>query len=162
VLSWESAQAALQQGIGGSIAVSWIGPAAKKALKYGPYVQQAWKHAGKPAQAAAQKQLAGWAARRTALQHADTMTDGSVLGVMHDGQRLWVVFSADEPVAAYPHSPIPLEQLVAHADLSKRLTPQQARQRQRAREVRRRAGEQAQRLRRRRSPKPPEELDGRA
>ena len=76
--------------------MSWIGPAAKKVVKYGPHAQQIWKHVGKPAQATARKQWAVWAARRTALQHADTLADGSVLGVMHHGERHWVVFSADD------------------------------------------------------------------
>jgi hypothetical protein len=126
--------------------MSWIRPAAKKAVKYGPYVPQMWKHIGRPTQAAAQKQLAGWAARRTALQHADTLTDGSVLGVMHDGRRTWVVFSGEEPVAAYPQTTTPMEQLTAHADLRRRITPDQARERHRVRELRRRAGEQAKQL----------------
>jgi hypothetical protein len=142
------------------ITVSWIGPAAKKALKYGPYVQQAWKHAGKPAQAAAQRQVSSWAARRTALQHADTVTGGSVLGVMHDGQRFWVVFSADEPVAAYPYTQASLDRLVAHADLSRRVTPEQARERRAARELRRRAREGAERLRRGRTREPRKEIGG--
>jgi hypothetical protein len=126
--------------------MSWIKPAAQKAVKYGPYVPQVWKHIAKPTQAAAQKQLTSWSARRTALQHADTLTDGSVLGVMHDGQRRWVVFSAEEPIAAYPQTTTPLDQLTAHADLCKRVTPDQARERRIARELRRRAGERARQL----------------
>jgi hypothetical protein len=126
--------------------MSWIGPTAKKVVKYGPHVQQAWKHIGKPTQDAAQKQLSTWAARRTALQHADTLTDGSVLGVMHDGERTWVVFSADDPVAAYPHSAAPLTELVEHADLTKRVTPELVRERQRAREIARRAQQRAKQL----------------
>jgi hypothetical protein len=130
--------------------MSWIGPAAKRALKYGPYAAQAWKHLGKPTQAAVQKQASSWAARRTALQHADTMNDGSLLGVMHDGAKVWVVYSGDEPVTAYPSTSKPLADLVAHADLSKRITPEQARERQRIRELRRRAGARAEQIRPRR------------
>jgi hypothetical protein len=130
--------------------MSWIGPAAKRALKYGPYAAQAWKHLGKPTQAAVQKQASSWAARRTARQHADTMNDGSLLGVMHDGAKVWVVYSGDEPVTAYPSTSKPLADLVAHADLSKRITPEQARERQRIRELRRRAGARAEQIRPRR------------
>jgi hypothetical protein len=126
--------------------MSWIKPAAQKAVKYGPYVPQVWKHIAKPTQAAAQKQLASWAARRTALQHADTLTEGSALGVMHNGQRTWVVFSGEEPVAAYPQTTTPLERLTVHADLRKRITPEQARERRRVRGLRRRAGEQDKQL----------------
>jgi len=127
--------------------MSWMGPAAKRALKYGPYAAQAWKHLGKPTQAAVQKQAGSWAARRTALQHADTVTDGSILGVMHEGAKVWVVYSGDEPVTAYPSTAKPLAELVAHANLSKRLTPVQAREQQRLRELRRRAGDRARRIR---------------
>jgi len=130
--------------------MSWMGPAAKRALKYGPYAAQAWKHLGKPTQAAVQKQASSWAARRTALQHADTVMDGSILGVMHDGARVWVVYSGDEPVTAYPGTSKPLADLVARADLSRRVTPEQARERQRMRELRRRAGARAGHFRRRR------------
>ena len=126
--------------------MSWIKPAAKKAVKYGPYVPQVWKHVGKPTQAAAQKQLASWAARRTALQHADTLTDGSVLGVMDQGVRVWVVYSADEPVTVYPDTTTLLETLVARANLSKRITPEQARERQRLRAIRHQAVERAKQL----------------
>lgn len=132
--------------------MSWIGPAAKRALKYGPYAQQAWKHAGKPAQEAAQRSVASWAARRTALQHAETLVEGSVLGVVHDGTKVWVVYSGDDVVAAYPSVPVPLPDLVAHADFSRRVTPAEARERQRVREVRARAQERVRRLRRRQKP----------
>ena len=126
--------------------MSWMGPAAKRALKYGPYAAQAWKHLGKPTQAAVQKQAGSWVARRTALQHADTVEDGSVLGIMHDGARVWVVYSGDEPVTAYPSTAKPLAELVAHADLRKRITPEQAREQQRMRELRRRAGKRAKQI----------------
>jgi hypothetical protein len=130
--------------------MSWMGPAAKKALKYGPHAQQIWKHVGKPAQATARKQWAVWAARRTAVQHADTLADGSVLGVMHDGERYWVVFSADEHVAVYPPTKTPISELVARADLGKRFTPAEVRERQLARELRQAAQERAKKLRPRR------------
>jgi len=134
--------------------MSWIGPAAKRALKYGPYAAQAWKHLGRPTQAAVQKQVGSWAARRTAVQHADTVNDGSILGVMHDGARVWVVFSGDEPVTAYPSTAKPLAELVAHADLRKRVTPEQARERRRTRELRRRAGDRARQIGARRHRRP--------
>ena len=130
--------------------MSWMGPAAKRALKYGPYAAQAWKHLGKPTQAAVQKQAGSWAARRTALQHADTVNDGSILGVMHGGAKVWVVYSGDEPVTAYPSTSKTLTELVAHANLSKRITPEQAREQQRLRELRRRAADRARRARPRR------------
>ncbi|MGH3368037.1 MAG: hypothetical protein ACRDOY_12625 [Nocardioidaceae bacterium] len=119
--------------------MSWIGPAAKRALTYGPYLRQAWKHAGKPAQQLARQALVSQRARRTALQHADTVLEGSVLSVMHEGLTVWVVYSGDVPVAAYPSVTATLPQLVERADLSKRFTPTQARERSRARMLRERA-----------------------
>jgi hypothetical protein len=130
--------------------MSWMGPAAKRALKYGPYAAQAWKHLGKPTQAAVQRQASSWAARRTALQHADTINRGSILGVMHEGAKVWVVYSGDEPVTAYPPTSKPIAELVAHANLAKRITPEQARERQRMRELRRRAGDRVKQIRPRR------------
>lgn len=127
--------------------MSWMGPAARRALKYGPYVRQAWKHAGRPAQEAAQKSVSSYLARRTALQHADTVVRGSVLPVMHDGSRVWVVFSADQPVAAYPSVTTPLPDLVTHADLARRVTPAQAHERERVRQLRRRATGRVRRMR---------------
>ncbi|MBA3619910.1 MAG: hypothetical protein H0W56_10040 [Acidothermales bacterium] len=82
--------------------MSWLRPVAKNALKYGPHAQQVWKHAGRPAREAAQKAVADWSSRRTALEHADTVIDGSLLSVMHEGRRVWVVFSGDDPIASYP------------------------------------------------------------
>lgn len=117
--------------------MSWVGPvvkgAAKYGVKYGPQAKVAWDHGGKHVQAAARTKLDNVAARRTAFEQAETVTDGSVLKTIHQGKQIWVVFSADEPVAAYPTaSPATpdLIELVSHADLSTRETPEQYRARQ--------------------------------
>jgi hypothetical protein len=114
--------------------MSWIGPAGKKALKYGPQAQLLWKHAAKPATSAAQQAIASIASRRTALKHADTVIEGALLNIFHEGREHWVVFSKGSPVAVYPplvggQSDQQLAALTQHADLSKKMTPDQVRAR---------------------------------
>lgn len=114
--------------------MSWIGPAGKRAVKYGPQAQLLWKHAAKPATSAAQQALASLAARRTALKHADTVLEGAVLSVFHAGREHWVVFSKGSPVAVYPplagsQTDQQLAALIEHADLSKKMTPEQVKAR---------------------------------
>lgn len=110
--------------------MSWIKPVGTKLVKYGPQAQLLWKHVAAPATAAAGHTFAAQTARRTALKHADTVVGGAILNVMREGETYWVVFSGGEPVEAYPQAPVPLPQLIAHADLSKKMTPDQYRGRQ--------------------------------
>jgi hypothetical protein len=135
--------------------MSWIKPVGKKALKYGPQAQLVWKHAGKPATAAARRAVASAAARRTALRHADTVVQGAILKVFDHGTPLWVVFSGNDVVASYPSSATEPAALVANADESKKMTPDQFRARRAERSPGRRARDAAQlareELRRRRS-----------
>ncbi|MBA3311123.1 MAG: hypothetical protein H0U28_13915 [Nocardioidaceae bacterium] len=123
--------------------MSWIPQVGKRALKYGPQAQLAWKHAGKPAADAVQRATAVRSARRTALRHADTVVEGAILKAVHNGDTFWVVFSGGEPVAAYPKTSVPVDEVVAKTDLSKKMTPDQLRARQAARSKRRRAAEGA-------------------
>jgi hypothetical protein len=128
--------------------MSWMGPVAKNAVKYGakygPHAKVAWEVGGKHVQAAARAKLDELAWRRKAFDHAGVTADGSVLRVVHDGDPVFVVFAGDEPVASYPRVEAALPDLVRRADLSKRVTPEEFRQRQlRARA--RRAGERVRR-----------------
>ncbi len=114
--------------------MSWIGPVGKKAVKYGPQAQLVWKHAAKPATTAAQQAIASASARRTALKHADTVIEGAVLNVFHEGREHWVVFSKGAPIAVYPplaagETGQQLATLIEHTDLSKKMTPDQVRAR---------------------------------
>jgi hypothetical protein len=100
------------------------------AVKYGPQAKLAWDNGGRKAADAAAARVALARHRRHAFAEADTLKDGSVLRVAPAGVAAYVVFSGDEPVSAHP----PLEpggptltDLVAHADLDKRLTPDAAR-----------------------------------
>jgi hypothetical protein len=107
-------------------------PWGKRALMDGPQAQLAWRYAGRPATAAAQRAAAKAWARRTALKHADTVLDGGVVKVFDHGEVHWVVFSAETPVASYPPARGELATLVAHADLSKKLSAEEFRERRAA------------------------------
>ncbi len=110
--------------------MSWIKPVGTKLVKYGPQAQLVWKHVAAPVTVAAGRTFAVQTARRTAVKHADTVIEGAILMAMHEGQTHWVVFSGGEPVAAYPPAPVPLPELIAHANVSKKMTPDQFRTRQ--------------------------------
>jgi hypothetical protein len=118
--------------------------AAKYGVKYGPHAVAAWKIAGSQIEAAARHKMDEVTARRTAFDHADSVAGGSVLRVVDHGTALFVVLSHDEPVACYPEVQRPLLELVAKADLAKRVTPDEQRER-RLRARARRAGQKVRR-----------------
>lgn len=128
--------------------MSWLKPTAKKAAgygakygaKYGPHAVVVWNIAGDHVQAAARAKAAEIAERRKAFQEADSVVDGSVLRVVDHGTVTFVVFSGEEPVASYPDSTKPLDELIAHADLARRMTPAQRRERRATNRARRAAG----------------------
>ena len=104
---------------------------AAKAVRYGPHVIAAAKLARGPAEKAARDALERRKARRDALAHAAGVTAASVLQVSWQGSRVWVVWSGDEPVAAYPRevgdpaTPVPVAAATKHVDPAKRRTPEQ-------------------------------------
>ena len=65
---------------------------ARWAVRYGPfvlpYVRKLYEHGR-------------W--RQLAILHARTVEDGAFSWEMHGGERIWVVWTADEVVATYPH-----------------------------------------------------------
>jgi hypothetical protein len=63
------------------------------------------------------------AAWRTARAHADRVRQGSYLDVYVDGAKHWVVWSGDDPVAAYPPVSRELAAAVAAVDLDRRRRP---------------------------------------
>jgi len=107
---------------------------AGKAVRYGPQIIMAAKLARGPAEKAARDALERRKARRDALAHAAGITAGTVLQVSWQGNRVWVVWSGDEPVAAYPRevgdpaTPVPLEEAIKHVDPAKRRSPEQVRE----------------------------------
>ncbi|MEJ7635112.1 hypothetical protein [Aeromicrobium sp.] len=109
--------------------MSWIGPAAKKgsklAVKYGPQAKIAWERAGRPAAEAAAKKAQAQLQRRKAFAKAATIVGGSVLRQMHQGEPIYVVLAAGEPVEAFPAVDIGLPTLIKDADLSKATTSEE-------------------------------------
>jgi hypothetical protein len=127
--------------------MSWVGPVAKGVakygVKYGPQAKILWDNGGKHAQEVARERVRAMAARRTAFEKAETVVAGSVLKQIYSGKQVWVVFSGDEPVDAFPGNSVDLGELVKHADLSARVTPEEHRGgqlRQRALQIRERRG----------------------
>lgn len=101
----------------------FVGTAIKLGTKYGPQVWVASKALREPAKEAAQKVVASEKARKSALEHAKTISDGSILKVYKGDQSLWLVFSGDTAVTVYPPSDVPLSSLLRGADLTKRIRP---------------------------------------
>ena len=104
---------------------------AGKAARYGPHAVAVARLARGPAEKAARQALERRKARRDALAHAEAVTAGTVLQVSWRGSRVWVVWSGDEPVAAYPRevgdpaTPVPVAEATKHVDPAKRRTPEQ-------------------------------------
>lgn len=122
--------------------MSWIGPVAKRGVKYGvkygPQAKILWDNGGKHVQAVVREKAEAASARRTAFQKAETVVNGSVLKQIDAGKPIWVVYAADEPIDAFPKPSVSLATLVDHADLSARMTPEDYRAhqlRERARRV---------------------------
>lgn len=117
-------------------------PAGRKAMalaaKYGPQAKVAWDVAGRTATEQVKIRRARAANRRRAFEKARTVVDGTVLRQLHGDQVIWVVYAGDEPVTAYPLPDVPVEDVVRHARLSERRTPEDY-DRSRARERARRA-----------------------
>jgi len=132
-------------------------PAGKKAVelavKHAPKAAAAWKLGGKAATEQVKIQRARAANKKLAFDKARTLVDGTVLRQLHGEQVVWVVFAGDEPVAAYPPVETELADLVKHAKLSERQTPEQydeSRARERVRRAAKKAGQAA--VTRRRTP----------
>jgi hypothetical protein len=108
------------------------------AAKYGPQAKIAWDTAGSAAAEQVKIRRARAANRRSAVEKARTVVDGTVLRQIHGDQVVWVVYAGDEPITAYPLVDIELDELTKRARLSERMTPEQydeTRARARARRV---------------------------
>lgn len=106
------------------------GPAlAAAAKRYGPTVMEQLNKQRQPAERFVQERRERGNPRRTAINHASTVLDGTLLRGYHQGQEYWIVFSGDDPVGVYPYTPVPYERLLDHADLTRRMRPDQARRR---------------------------------
>lgn len=104
-----------------------VGNLVKWGVKYGPHVVVLAQQAKEPAMKAAQTALDRQRARRRAIEHAATVREGTVLKTFDPradhSEPIWVVFSADDPIAAHPTSTTPLSELIANSDLATRVRP---------------------------------------
>ena len=105
--------------------MSWIGPAAKKAVKYGPQAKIAWDKAGRPAAEVAAKKAQTQLQRRKAFAKAATVVEGSVIRLIHAGEPVHVVLAHGEPVEAYPPVDVELPVLLKDADLTAAVTSEE-------------------------------------
>lgn len=106
-----------------SAAAMAISTGVKMASKYAPQAKVAWDKGGKKAAESAARRAKSMTARRRAVAHAATLVRGSILKVAPEGLTTYVVFTRDKPIASYPTSAVPFEELLAHADLTKRERP---------------------------------------
>lgn len=97
------------------------------AVKYGPQAKIAWEKGGKQAASAATKRALSLNNRRKALAHASGVVDGSILKIAPQGKTMYVVFTGDLPIASYPPQDLPFAILLQHADLSRRVHPEDVR-----------------------------------
>lgn len=93
-------------------------------IKYGPQIWVATQALRKPATEAVNKAVSSERARRLAMGHAASLTEGSILKVYKGDAAHWLVFNGEEPVAVHPETDLPLDTLAAGADLTKRVRPQ--------------------------------------
>ncbi|MBB2986058.1 hypothetical protein [Terracoccus luteus] len=110
--------------------------AVRLGVKYGPQLWVASKALREPAKEAGHKLVASDRARKAAFEHAQRLSDGTVLKVPRTGETVWVVFSGDTAVSVYPTVDVPLSALVDRADLTRRVRPgQQGSVRERAKDA---------------------------
>ena|GEM_PF-1372499 len=92
--------------------------------RYGPRVWDQVKAQREPAERYVQDRVDKGNQRKKAIQHAETVIDGSTLRIFHRNLAHWVVFSGEEPIAVHPRTNAPFAQLLKNADLSKRTRPE--------------------------------------
>lgn len=99
------------------------------AQKYGPRIVEQMLKNREPAQKFVHErtQRVRSNPRRRAVEHADSVVEGTLQQVFHRGQPYWVVFSRGEPVGSHPHTEAPFDVLLLNADPAKRVTPEELR-----------------------------------
>ncbi len=130
--------------------------AAQLAVKHAPKAAAAWRVGGKPAVEQVKIQRARALNKKLAFEKARTLVDGTVLRQLHGEQVVWVVFAGEVPVATYPPVEEDLPDLVKHAKVSDRQTPEdydQSRARARAKRAAKKGAQKA--ISRRRTPPRP-------
>ncbi len=111
------------------------GKAVGAAIKYGPIVYEASRRYGpkvwdqvksqrEPAERYVQGKVDKGNQHKKAVQHADTVIDGSTLQVFYNNTAHWIVFSGEEPVGVHPRTSASYSLLLKNANLSKRIRPE--------------------------------------
>ena len=112
--------------------MSWVLPTKqglRAVARYGPQVKAVWEPVADRLRDGLRATADELSHRRRAAEDAEVRVAGSFLRVPHPSGRVYVVFTRDEPVASYPAVAESLYDLIAHADLDRRVTPQQWRER---------------------------------
>ena len=104
--------------------VKVVATGAKQGVKYAPVIAAVVREVRGPAIDYAKARLEAARQRRLAVTKAASVRDGTVLQLLHGEQTVWVVYSGDQPVSEHPDIGVPLGELVAHADLSRRRPPE--------------------------------------
>ncbi|MDO5699363.1 MAG: hypothetical protein Q4G51_15480 [Dermatophilus congolensis] len=95
-------------------------------ITYGPIAYQGLLKNKGAVQELTRRQMHQRNHRAMAFEHAGQLIDGSVLPVFDGDTRVYVVFSGSAPVATHPVVRTPMDRLLAHYDLSRRLRPDAA------------------------------------
>jgi hypothetical protein len=105
-------------------------PILREGAKYAPAARGVYDAVKDPVTHVVKGRRDRMIARRDAYREAETVVDGSVLLILKLGQPRWVVYSGDQPIAVHPFAPgDDLKTLTAYADLARRETPEQRRER---------------------------------
>lgn len=96
------------------------------AQRYGPQVMEQMLKNREPARQLLSERAGKVRAnpRRRALDHAESVVDGSLQQVFYRGQPYWVVFSQGEPVGTHPHTEASFDVLLLNADPGRRVRPE--------------------------------------
>ncbi|MDN5789543.1 MAG: hypothetical protein L0H25_01565 [Micrococcales bacterium] len=100
-----------------------VGTVVRLSVKYGPPVWVASQALREPAKEAVHKIIASERARKSALAHARTLSEGSILKVYRGDQSLWIVFTGDTAITVHPPTDVELGALLRGADLTRRIRP---------------------------------------
>lgn len=106
-----------------------VNTAMKLGIRYAPVAYAVVRRGRGPAVELTKATYLRGNARRQAMAHAQSLIEGSALRTFLGDQQVWVVFSKDEPVGSHPTVQVPLDDLLTHADLTRRIYPSPPRNR---------------------------------
>lgn len=95
-------------------------------ITYGPIAYQGLLKNKGAVQEFSRRQMHQRNHRAMAFEHAESLIDGSVLPVFDGDTRVYVVFSGSAPIATHPVVRTPMDKLIMHYDMSRRMRRDQA------------------------------------